>query len=279
MNSLLRCLLLALLFMVASNTAAMTINDLNPGKSASGKDLSTKELKGKVVLVVYWGMRCPACLAEIPQWVAMYAKYHGQGFEIIGLESQYSRESSIAALAQSRGMGFTLTSGGSLKGAAVSSIPHSFLFGADGNLVQDNPSYGAELERKIAALIKDSPSAVASRPPDVKEVQSPPVTSQPKPVIAENNAPNATIARKTSKESPEVAVTCGPLHSLAQDQHDNTVVEKAEETLAARTLLDTLAVEFRAEKIARKAAEEVASKTKRPASQKEPNGSSSKHEP
>lgn len=48
----------ALLATVAfSASAAMTLNDLTPGKTVCGADLTLEEMKGKVVAVVYWGTR------------------------------------------------------------------------------------------------------------------------------------------------------------------------------------------------------------------------------
>ncbi|HYG74246.1 MAG TPA: hypothetical protein VEK08_04500 [Planctomycetota bacterium] len=40
-----------------SAQAAMSITDLNPGTTVSGPALTTKDMKGKVVLVMYWGVR------------------------------------------------------------------------------------------------------------------------------------------------------------------------------------------------------------------------------
>ena len=55
------------------------------------------DLKGKVVFVAYWGIDCPHCIAEIPQWDALYKKFHAEGFEIIALERHHTSESTIAA--------------------------------------------------------------------------------------------------------------------------------------------------------------------------------------
>ncbi len=49
-----RCLILAIL--VACVPAfGMTLTDLTIGKHVSGPNLTQKDLKGKVVYVVYWG--------------------------------------------------------------------------------------------------------------------------------------------------------------------------------------------------------------------------------
>jgi hypothetical protein len=54
MRSLLAGMVLAMLFSSAS-LHATSINDLMLGKHESGPNLTPKDLKGKVVLVVYWG--------------------------------------------------------------------------------------------------------------------------------------------------------------------------------------------------------------------------------
>jgi hypothetical protein len=43
--------------MAFSASAAMTLKDLNPGKTVVGPDLKVEEMKGKVVLVMYWGTK------------------------------------------------------------------------------------------------------------------------------------------------------------------------------------------------------------------------------
>lgn len=37
--------------------AALSIDDLVPGKTVSGPNLTVKDMKGKVTLVMYWGTR------------------------------------------------------------------------------------------------------------------------------------------------------------------------------------------------------------------------------
>ncbi len=44
-----------LLMLPVAASAAMTLDDLLPGKTVSGPNLAVKDMKGKVVFVEFWG--------------------------------------------------------------------------------------------------------------------------------------------------------------------------------------------------------------------------------
>jgi peroxiredoxin len=58
---------------------SFTLKDMN------GKDVKLSDFKGKVVLINFWATWCPPCKAEIPDLVALKAKYGSQGFEVLGI--------------------------------------------------------------------------------------------------------------------------------------------------------------------------------------------------
>ena len=52
---------------------------------ASGQAISTRELKGKVVLLHFWSIQCPACRMEEPLLDQLKRTYGGSGLEILGV--------------------------------------------------------------------------------------------------------------------------------------------------------------------------------------------------
>lgn len=61
-----------------------------------GKKISSRDYRGKVLIVDFWGTWCPPCRKEIPHFIALLRKYHDQGLEIVGINyEQLSDEKEI----------------------------------------------------------------------------------------------------------------------------------------------------------------------------------------
>ncbi len=65
-------------------------------KTPDGRELSSAEFAGKLVVLDIWATWCPPCRAEIPAYIALQEKYREQGVVIVGL----SVDEDIAALKQ-----------------------------------------------------------------------------------------------------------------------------------------------------------------------------------
>ena len=57
--------------------------------SLQGEHVTTRALRGRVVLVNFWATDCAVCVKEMPRLVETYRKYHGRGFDLIAVAMRY----------------------------------------------------------------------------------------------------------------------------------------------------------------------------------------------
>jgi thiol-disulfide isomerase/thioredoxin len=66
--------------------------DLEFTDAITGSPVSMKALKGKVVVIDFWATWCGPCVAAMPHMKELYAKYHGQSVEFIGVSLDKPKE-------------------------------------------------------------------------------------------------------------------------------------------------------------------------------------------
>jgi cytochrome c biogenesis protein CcmG/thiol:disulfide interchange protein DsbE len=71
--------------------------------------VSLKSLRGKVVLVDFWGTFCEPCKKSFPKLQSLESKYQGNGLRVLGIsEDEADDQDKIPAFASSYGAKFTL---------------------------------------------------------------------------------------------------------------------------------------------------------------------------
>lgn len=71
-----------------------------------GEKISTQSLRGKVVMVNFWATSCSTCVAEMPQMVETYNKYHQQGLEFVAVAMSYDPPNYVLNYAETRHLPF-----------------------------------------------------------------------------------------------------------------------------------------------------------------------------
>jgi len=119
--------------LIGKNAPGFTLPDL------SGKDVSLKDFKGKVVVVNFWATWCPPCRMEIPGMNDLYNKYQDQGLVILGISSDPSKPM-VERFMEKNPIAFTVLHDPENrvgeKDYKVYSLPMSFIVDRDGVLVR-----------------------------------------------------------------------------------------------------------------------------------------------
>jgi len=129
------------------------------GSLLDGGAFDQKSLAGKVVLVDFWATWCGPCVAEIPNVVAQYEKYHDKGFEVIGISLDEEKDKVDAFVAEHKIPWPILYAGKGWQDPVaqfygISGIPQMILIGRDGKVITVN-ARGEKLAERLAELFKD----------------------------------------------------------------------------------------------------------------------------
>jgi peroxiredoxin len=127
----------------------------------SGQQLSTDQLRGKVVLVKFWATSCVTCIAQMPETIETYNKYHAQGFETIAVAMQYDPANYVINYTETKKLPFTValdTRGTVAKAFGdIRLTPTSFLIDRQGAVIKrylgdyDVNDFHRALEKALSA--------------------------------------------------------------------------------------------------------------------------------
>lgn len=137
------------------------LSDWKIGKVLFGEKVTKADMKGKVVVIENWGVRCPPCVASLPHLADLDRKYRDKGLVMIGAESQGSSKDEIKPLIEKAKVEYTIVdeATGPIE---VTAIPRIFVFDRDGKLVYDGSPSGAPFEEAVNKAVGAAETSTAA---------------------------------------------------------------------------------------------------------------------
>jgi thiol-disulfide isomerase/thioredoxin len=133
------------------------------GTLLDGQPFNQAALAGKVVLVDFWATWCGPCVAEVPNMLEQYEKYHAQGFEVVGVSLDEDRDAVVQFVKEKKIPWPILHERAEGAGwqhplatfYGITGIPQMILIGRDGKVITLN-ARGRALEEQLTKLFKDA---------------------------------------------------------------------------------------------------------------------------
>jgi thiol-disulfide isomerase/thioredoxin len=127
--------------------------------NTDGKELKLSDLRGKVIVMDFWGVWCPPCRAAMPHLKELLQKHKDEGLVIIGVHTT-NQGDRMAEFVKEQGISWPVAvdiDGKTVKAFRVDSFPDYYLIDRAGKLrVADLAN--ADLDRAVQILLKEKPA-------------------------------------------------------------------------------------------------------------------------
>lgn len=151
----------AALFLTMGSSSRQAAPDLTY-VNLKGEKITSTSLRGKVYLVNFWATSCTTCVAEMPDLIRTYDKFHSKGLEFVAVAMRYDPPNYVINFTETRALPFhvALDVEGKLAEAFgdVKLTPTTFLVDKQGRIIKryvGKPSFD-ELEEIISKELSAS---------------------------------------------------------------------------------------------------------------------------
>ena len=142
---------------IESTLIGKTVPDFTSNKTIDGSDFTFSSLRGKYVLIDFWGVWCGPCVAEMPT-VKEYADKYTDKLTVLGINSGDSKEKMVNFLKEKGYDWQQVQSGKDTDNLVlkfnVAGFPTKFIIDPEGKIIQRYLGSGEKAFEKLDELLK-----------------------------------------------------------------------------------------------------------------------------
>lgn len=132
------------------------------GTTTDGANLTSANLRGKVVLLDFWATWCGPCKAASPTMQSLHTKYFGEGLRVVAVSGGKNFEQDVTARPiaayknqHKYGYSFVYNNDKAFTDYGITSIPQFVLIGKDGRVAETWEGFTANTSpARIEAAVK-----------------------------------------------------------------------------------------------------------------------------
>ena len=185
------------------------------GRLLGGSNLNWAGYRGKVVLVTFWATYCKACLGELVNIKANYAKYHAKGFEVVGISIDKMSRDQIARFVVKEQIPWANcrdddSSTRMSDYYRVKGIPTLYLIGRDGKVAAIDcrgDLLGPAIETALAAAVAEDVAATGKSKHKASDASKKKLASKPSNATAASKNKQDADALEASDDSDALAAS------------------------------------------------------------------------
>lgn len=245
----------------------VTTGGIRLGSHLSGPQVSAESLAHRVVLLEFWGVNCPPCLASMPKLEEAHKELAPQGLVVIGAHAQGGPADGVRKTAADLGVTFTIVESASVEGGQdFNGIPHCMLFDHTGKCVYRGSPFQAH--DAILAAVKAAPSSILEGRTLEKLAAFNEALRNEAAFGPALRKAASLLSSKDAATAEEAKFVVEKLEAHGKRMLENGVAMKAGNPLAAADLVQRCSVSFKGNAVGAEAADTIREWRKDPAFQK-----------
>ena len=143
----------------AAQDKKITTAGITLGGHVSGPAVQAGDLAGHVVVLEFWGINCPPCIASMPGLEQLHQAFGSQGLLVVGAHAQGGTADDIRPVVAKLGVTFTIVEHANVDGGMdFGGIPHCMVFDHTGACVYRGSPRGAH--DVVAEAVKAAPASL-----------------------------------------------------------------------------------------------------------------------